>query len=369
MTSCKALADSSTPKPTRSKARRLTGLAGGVSGGTSAAANPAFTALAAFVGVHPFSADAGTGSVGVAYSGGADSTALLVAATALWPGQVQAMHVHHGLQAAADDFVGVCQQTCQRLDVPLHVLRVNARAAPGDSPEDAARRARYRALSQTALHHGLNSVLLGQHADDQVETVLLALSRGAGLPGLAAMPAQFRRGGMLFQRPLLAVTADALREWLQAQHIAFVDDPSNRDERYTRNRIRAQLLPVLSQVFPQFRQTVARSAQHAAQAQGLLDELAAQDLLQTGSPPVLGQLQQLSPARQSNVIRHWLAHAHQVAPSTAQLAQLVRQVAACTTRGHRIDLKVAGGHVHRLGDALQYASAADKAPPKRARLV
>ncbi len=363
MTSCRVLADSPTPKPTRSRAHRPTGLARGASGGASAATNPALEALAAFALVHPFSADSGAGQVGVAYSGGADSTALLLAATALWPGRVQALHIHHGLQAAADDFVVVCQRTCERLGVPLHVLRVNAQAASGDSPEDAARRARYRALSQAALSHSLVSVLLGQHADDQVETVLLALSRGAGLPGLAAMPAQFLRGGMLFQRPLLSIPARALRGWLQAQHIAFVDDPSNRDERYTRNRIRAQLLPVLEQVFPQFRQTVARSAQHAAQAQGLLDELAAHDLLQIGSPPVLGRLQQLSSARQSNVIRHWLAQAHQAAPSTAQLAQLVRQVAACTTRGHRIHLKVAGGHVHRLGDALQYVAASEKAMP------
>ena len=355
MTSCRALVDSPTPKSTPSKARSRRGSAG-LAGHT----NPAAVALTAFVAEHPFFAGCITASIGVAYSGGADSTALLLAATAMWPGRVHALHVHHGLQPAADDFVRVCQQMCERRGIPLHVIHVNAHPAPGDSPEDAARRARYAALGQEALQHGLISVLLGQHADDQVETLLLALSRGAGLPGLSAMPAQFFRGGVLYQRPLLDVSAHSLRVWLEAQHVVFVEDPSNRDERYTRNRIRAQLLPALIKVFPQFRQTAARSAQHAAQAQVLLDELAAQDLLQTGTPPALRALQQLSSVRQSNVLRHWLAHSHQASPSTAQLLQLVNQVVACTTRGHRIHLKVAAGHVHRLGEALEYVAAANK---------
>ena len=361
MTSCRVLVDSLTPKPTPSKAHKSDGP---TSIPTTAHANPADCALVAFAAAHPFAADSDVGGIGVAYSGGADSTALLFAATRRWPGRVQALHVHHGLQAVADTFVAVCQQTCDRLGVPLQVLHVNAHPAPGDSPEDAARRARYRALSQAALQHGLVRVLLGQHADDQIETVLLALSRGAGLRGLSAMPVQFHRGGALFQRPLLGVAAHSLRAWLQTQQIAFVDDPSNGDERYTRNRIRAQLLPALNKVFPQFRQTVARSARHAAQAQMLLDELAAQDLLQTGTPPALDALQQLSAARQSNLLRHWLAVVHQAVPSTAQLAQLVRQIAACTTRGHQIHLKVAAGHVRRQGRELVYAAAAGDLPPR-----
>ena len=354
------MADLPTPKPTRSRASGLAGLARPAGDRPAAELNPAVIALDSFAREHPVLTAVDVGDIGVAYSGGADSTALLLAATARWPGRVQALHIHHGLQAAADDFVIVCQQTCAVLGVRLHVIRVDAHAAPGASPEDAARRARYAALSQAALQRGLVRVLLGQHADDQVETVLLALSRGAGLPGLAAMPAQFHRGGVLYQRPLLDVPAHSLRTWLQDQQIAFVDDPTNINERYTRNRIRAQLLPALVRVFPQFRQTVARSARHAAQAQCLLDELAAQDLLQTGIPLALHALQQLSPARQSNVLRHWLAQTYQVAPSTAQLVQLVSQVAACTTRGHRIHLKVAAGHVHRIGNAIQYVTGPEK---------
>ncbi|MES2943352.1 MAG: tRNA lysidine(34) synthetase TilS, partial [Pseudomonadota bacterium] len=274
----------------------------------------------------------------VAYSGGADSTALLLAAAQRWPGQVQAIHIHHGLQAAADDFVRVCETVCASMDVPLHVLHVDAFNRSGESPEDAARRARYKALADAAVAHGLKGVLLGQHADDQVETLLLALSRGAGLPGLSAMSARFERGGVMFFRPMLQTPAAALRNWLVQQSIAFVEDPSNTDERYTRNRIRARLLPVLAEAFPQFRQTFARSARHAAQAQQVLLEVAQQDLESTGLPPGIKGLQALSKARQANLLRHWLLTVHQATPSAAQMDQLQAQITACVTRGHRIHL-------------------------------
>lgn len=319
--------------------------------------NPALAGLDA---LFPVSVPLAPGfCIGVAYSGGADSTALLLAAAQRWPGWVRALHIHHGLQSAADDFVRVCQALCAELKVPLQVLHVNAAHAPGQSPEDAARRARYAALAAAALEQGLSSVLLGQHADDQVETLLLALSRGAGLPGLSAMPDKFERGGMRFHRPLLQTPAAALRQWLVHQQVAFVDDPSNRDERYTRNRIRARLLPALAQAFPQFRATFARSARHAAQAQTVLQEVAEQDLSVVGMPPAIKALQALSPARQANVLRHWLL-LNQAMPSAAQLDQLQLQIAACTTRGHRIHLKVAQGQVTRSGPSLHYSAIVTK---------
>lgn len=309
--------------------------------------NPALAALA------PLNFD---GLVGVAYSGGADSTALLLAAAQRWPGQVRALHIHHGLQAAADGFALVCEQVCADIAVPLQVLRVNASHASGESPEDAARRARYRALADAAVQSSLKVVLLGQHADDQVETMLLALSRGAGLPGLSAMPVKFERSGMTFCRPLLQTPASALRDWLVQQGISFVDDPSNSDERYTRNRIRARLMPALASAFPQFRTTFARSARHAAQAHELLLEVARDDLAKTGTPPVINRLQQLSGARQANLIRYWLLQEHHQTPGSAQLEQLLLQIAACTTRGHRIHLKVGTGHVVRSGSTLGFES-------------
>ena len=298
----------------------------------------------------------------VGFSGGADSTALLAACASRWPGQVLAFHVHHGLQAAADDFERHCGAVCGRLGVPLVVHRVDARHAPGDSPEDTARRARYEAFAVMARgdaqRPAIRSIALGHHADDQVETLLLALSRGAGLPGLAAMPAHAARNGLDIYRPLLAVSAADIRGWLAPRGLPWIEDPSNVDARYTRNRIRAVLLPALEQAFPQFRATFSRSIGHAAQAQQLLVELAAQDLeAMGGDPPRIKALQALSRARQANVLRHWLMQAYGCAPSAAQLDQLLDQIRACTTRGHRIHLKVAGGFAERKGDWLHWYNA------------
>jgi len=310
-----------------------------------AAGNPASAPLAALQLPLP---------IAVAYSGGADSTALLLAAVARWTGHVHALHVHHGLQAAADAFEQHCSLTCQRLGVPLHVRRVDARHRPGESPEDAARNARYAALAAAARELGVHCVLLAQHADDQVETVLLALSRGAGLPGLAGMSREFERDGMRFLRPLLEVPGPALRQWLGAMGHGFVDDATNADQVYTRNRIRARLLPALADSFPQFRETFARSARHAAQAQRLLAEVAAQDLAGMEGEPRLDALRQLSRERQANLLRHWLRAAHAAAGSTAQMEELLDQVRDCATRGHAIHLKVGEGFVIRDGPRLLY---------------
>ncbi len=295
------------------------------------------------------------GPFAVALSGGADSTALVVACVTRWPGRVHAVHVHHGLQSAADGFEAHCVALCERLHVPLVVQRVNAAHAAGESPEDAARQARYRALAealQTNWGGHIKDMALAQHADDQVETLLLALSRGAGLPGLACMPAVAERDGVSYHRPWLDVPGAVLREALNAAGQAWVEDPTNADTRYTRNRIRAELLPVIGQAFPSFRQTFARSASHAAQAQTLLHEVAEQDLQIVGHPPAIQALQQLSEARQSNVLRHWLALEHSQA-SAAQLQALLMQVKACTTRGHHIDIKVGRGFVRRDGAVLR----------------
>lgn len=296
--------------------------------------------------------------LGVAYSGGADSTALLVLCARRWPGQVQALHVNHGLQAAAASFEAHCRQQCAALGVPLQVRAVNARPQPGQSPEDAARTARYRALAALAHDNGVRTVCLAQHADDQTETLLLALSRGAGTAGLSAMPAQWTRADLHFCRPLLQVAGADIRHWLAQQGLGWVQDPTNTDPAYTRNRIRAEVLPALQQALPQFRDTFARSAAHCAEAQQLLDELGRQDLqqaLEAGDGlPRIAALQRLSAARQGNALRYWLKTRYQTIPSTAQLAELQRQIAACRTRGHRIRLKVGAGVAERKGGVLTW---------------
>jgi len=292
--------------------------------------------------------------VGVAYSGGADSTALLWALQQRWPGRVHALHVNHGMQAAADSFEQHCRRTCAEWGLPLHIAQLAVKPARGESPEAAARHARYAALAGLSSKHAIQNIAIAQHADDQVETVLLALSRGAGIKGLSGMAAEFHRLGAHFHRPVLDVSAAAIREWLASVGLAWVDDPSNTDEQLTRNRIRHQLLPVLKQAFPSFNLTLARSARHAAQAQDLLAQLAELDAQTTGLPPRVKALQNLNAKRQANVLRHWLAGGHGVSASEAQMAELLKQIAACQTRGHRIRLKVASGHVERVGGALQY---------------
>ena len=290
----------------------------------------------------------------VALSGGADSTALLVACTRRWPGQVRAVHVHHGLQAAADAFEVFCRQLCERLQVPLIVQRVDARGAAGQSPEDAARQARYQAMAD-ALHSQwpqVRDVAVAQHADDQVETLLIALSRGGGLAGLAGMPARWERLGLRWHRPWLQVAGADLRQWLRLQGQVWVEDPTNLDEQFTRNRIRARVLPALDTALPGFRDTFARSMRHAAEARALLDELAEQDLQQVGQPPGLVALQGLPPARQALVLRLWLRRAHATTPSTAQLRELQAQIADCTTRGHRLQIRVGAGVIERSGAQL-----------------
>ena len=319
-----------------------------------------------------------TSRIAVAYSGGADSTALLLMLAQQHPGQVLAIHIHHGLQAAADDFVAHCAAFCAKLDVPLHVVHVDAKAQTGQSPEDAARRVRYAALSgkvrdinqalgqQIHAQAAIKSVAIAQHADDQIETLLLALSRGAGLPGLSAMPASWQRDGVAFVRPLLGMTSLEIRSYLAVQGLTarhpgsanigqgWVEDPTNIDTQFTRNRIRHDLIPALEKTFPQFRQTFARSASHAAAAQSLLAQVAIEDIAKTGDPPRIAALQILTHERQANALRHWLKTTHQVSPSSAQLAELQSQVTHCTDRGKQLRIKVASGYVERSGDVLAY---------------
>jgi len=154
------------------------------------------------------------------------------------------------------------------------------------------------------------------------------------------------------------VSQTAVRAWLQERSIGFVEDPTNTDTRFLRNRIRHDVLPGLSEVFPHIAQAVARSAAHAAQAQDLLDILAQEDALPAmdsdGQALRIPRLQLLSRQRQANVVRWWLKRAHGVIGSTAQLDELLRQIEVCITRGHQIHLKVGQGFVRRIGEKLHW---------------
>ncbi|SSC00104.1 tRNA(Ile)-lysidine synthase [Pseudomonas sp. 43mfcvi1.1] len=253
----------------------------------------------------------------IAFSGGLDSTVLLHLLASLAKTQtlppLSAIHIHHGLQAVADAWPDHCRSVCNALGVPLEVVSVQVQ--PGASIERAARDARYGAFV-AALRS--NEVLLtAQHRDDQAETLLFRLLRGAGVRGLAAMPRQRPLGQGCLLRPLLDVSRAELEAYATQQGLSWIDDPSNDDHRYARNYLRQRVFPVLAEQWPQASATLARSAAHMGEAQGLLDDLARIDLAQAAPPDAfdwlglqslaLAPLRALSPARQRNALSHWLA--------------------------------------------------------------
>jgi tRNA(Ile)-lysidine synthase len=269
----------------------------------------------------------------VAYSGGVDSHALLHALASLRPGMCRrlgAVHVNHGLQAAARDWDDHCRAVCAALDLSYVALQVDARADAGESREAAARAARYAAL-RNWLPRG-DCLLTAQHQDDQAETLLLQLLRGSGVKGLAAMPRQLPFGSGCLLRPLLDCTHEALVEYAVANRLDWVDDPSNQDVSLDRNFLRHDALPALRRRWPALSATLSRSARHCAEAGCLLEELAREDFdrLASGSRDSLpvSSLLTLSPPRQRNLLRHWVSERGAKIPSEAVLARICRDVLA-----------------------------------------
>ena len=256
--------------------------------------------------------------IAVAVSGGRDSTALWHAtARAARAGnlQVVALHVHHGLQPEADDWVVHLQRQARRwaatgLPVSLAWRRLQGQPAAGDSIEAWARRERYAALADMARACGAPVVLLGHHRRDQAETFLLQALRGAGPAGLAAMPREAHRGGIVWARPWLEQPRRAIDAYLQRYRLGFVDDPSNADARLARNRLRHDVWPTLAASFDHASTRLAASARRAHEAAECLRELAAHDALRVcndeGRLDVAGWLA-LSAARRANLLRAWLS--------------------------------------------------------------
>lgn len=253
----------------------------------------------------------------IAFSGGLDSTVLLHLLSSLAKSErlppLSAIHVHHGLQAAADAWPAHCQSICDSLGIPLRILRVQVQ--PGASLERAAREARYQAFTEVI---GAGQVLLtGQHRDDQAETLLFRLLRGAGVRGLAAMPVQRPLAAGYLVRPLLDVARGELEAYAHEHQLKWIEDPSNADPRFSRNYLRHHVFPTLTERWPQAVSSLARTAEHLSEAQGLLDELALMDLQAADQPSpfpwlplpslTLAPLSGLSDARQRNALRHWLS--------------------------------------------------------------
>lgn len=252
----------------------------------------------------------------VALSGGLDSTVLLHLLARLRECEtlppLSAIHVHHGMQSVADAWPEHCQALCDSLGVALHVERVSVDS--GASVERAAREARYAAFARRLGEGEL--LLTGQHRDDQAETLLLRLLRGAGVRGLGGMPPSRRLGAGWLARPLLNVGRAELESCARQRGLSWVEDPSNADTRLARNFLRREVLPALARHWPQAAANLARSAQHLREAEQLLGELAELDLLAArdngsfawlGVPSLaLAPLLSLSERRQRNALRHWL---------------------------------------------------------------
>lgn len=284
-----------------------------------------------------FSRYAKTGqSVVVGFSGGLDSTVLLHAASCVAGDanlDLSALHVHHGLNINADVWADSCTHVCQMLSIPLTVLRVDVPLNTGEGLEAAARGVRRKALTD----HSAKWILLAHHADDQAETVLHNLLRGAGVRGAAAMPES--RGRVL--RPLLGLARDELLAYASAHRLAWIEDDSNADRRYTRNFLRHEILPLIASRFPRASEQLAAAAGRFGEAASLLDDLASFDL--GGNRPVfplpLSLFRDLADARARNLLRAMLTW-HQVQPpDERRLTEFVRQLQTAGTDRHpRIDL-------------------------------
>ncbi|WP_200284269.1 tRNA lysidine(34) synthetase TilS [Rhabdochromatium marinum] len=260
----------------------------------------------------------------IAYSGGRDSHALLHAAAtlpALRHLALSAVHIDHGLHPHSGDWAEHCRQQCAMLHVPLKVQRVQVAPARGQSLEEAARLARWT-LWETLLAPG-EQLWLAQHQDDQAETLLLALLRGAGVAGLAAMPRARALGAGQAVRPWLECPGAWIAAYASAQRLSWIEDPSNQDTRFDRNHLRHRILPLLRARWPAASATLARSAAHCAEAQQLLDRASADWLTQARATAAgslsIQALQSLSPEQQHAVLRHWLAQGGFRMPSQRRL--------------------------------------------------
>lgn len=290
-----------------------------------------------------------TGALCVAYSGGPDSTALLHALATLPQAQargLRALHIDHGLHADSHTWAEHCRQLAAQWHVPCLVMRVEVDHARGYGLEAAAREARYRAFALSLRDH--EYLLLGHHRDDQAETVLLKLLRGAGPDGLGGMRAQRPLGRGTLWRPLLEAPREWLREHVDRHGLPCIDDPSNADHRLSRNFLRHDILPRLSQHWPQAVESIVHAASLSRAAADALAQqwrAAQHELLDpaTGSLDRDGWLA-LPPALRHPLLDDWLHARGLPAPTTAQREQIERQ---CQARDGQLPcIRWSGAELH-----------------------
>lgn len=266
----------------------------------------------------------------LALSGGLDSTVLLhllAAVRKTLSFSLQAMHVHHGLSPQANDWAEFCTNECKQLDVPLRLEFINIESKSKSGIEATARRLRYQALFNFKLD-GLRPdfIVTAHHQDDQAETLLLQLFRGAGVKGLASMAKVDVTRRLL--RPLLGVSRSALHEYARLNRLTWCDDESNLNTHYERNFVRHHVMPVLLARNPSIQPVIARVATHLAEADGLLDKLAEIDASQALSENrlCLVSLKTLELSRAKNLLRWWLASNQLSMPNNEYLSEMLHQL-------------------------------------------
>lgn len=294
-------------------------------------------------------------------SGGLDSMVLLEVMDQLRRDHplppLKAIHIHHGLHADADRWTEHCQRECARRGIELQVHRVQLPA--GGNIEELARDARY-AVFKAALEPG-HWLLLAHHADDQLETLLFRLIRGTGVRGLAGMPESRALGQGRLLRPLLSWTRADLAGWAASQQLSWIEDPANRDPRYARTALRHELLPQLRQRWPSLPDNLLRLAEHAGEANQLLDERASEDIQRAATAPedswlrnwpslTLTALLSLSSARQKNLLRYWLHQQGVRLPDQRHLHSLLEQLLAAGDSQPALQLD--GARIHRSSGRL-----------------
>jgi len=238
-----------------------------------------------------------------------------------------AVHVHHGLSANADLWAQRCREWCQSLNVPLMIEHVQVNQ-DGQSLEERARQLRYAALRPHV--HNNDVLLTGHHADDQLETLLLAVKRGSGPKGLSAMALAMPFGGGQLVRPLLSVTRDDIEQYAQQQNLEWNEDESNQDLRFDRNFLRHHIVPQLAQRWPHIQQASLRTAQLCYEQESLLDELLAEPFAQALHRDLsldIETLTKVSEKVRMRLLRMWLEHLSTRMPSREQLKLIWQQVA------------------------------------------
>lgn len=312
--------------------------------------------------IPPLPALADHARVLVAYSGGLDSTVLLHALNAVGVQGLTAVHVHHGLQPDADAWADAAARFCAAREIPLIVCKAQIAADDRAGPEAAARVARY-ALLREQMRPG-DLLVTAHHRDDQAETVLLRLLRGAGVPGLAAMRALVELAPGRLWRPLLDQPRAALLAHAQRHALTWIDDPHNDDPRYARSWLRQHVLPPLRTRYPQIDDRLARTAQLAAEAAELLDERAAEDLaaMASGAALSVSAISHLSPARRHNLIRWWLTQQQFLAPFAMTLDRIDRELLAVSRDAEPL-IRWPGCELRRHGDRIFAMAPLPAEPP------